>query len=454
MVVAFAYALALVTVYLLLTRFQYGLYSLAVLIPFIEMLPASPVPGINSVTVLVGLGLVLALTRERVFVPRALSLGPPIIALLVITLVSWAGVVVFGRVPGYDVLENLFTIKRWFTFILLYFIFLRIREPESVWGCLGAIWLGVALEALVAFYQYKTAFTGRLRGTIGGNQNDFGAFLALYMIVGIVLFLQERGKGRKIAIGAGLFLAGFGLVYSLSRGAYLTFVAAMVVFLYFRARRAAFVIGAVVGILVLVGVNLQALFPKAAVERVEATYEGRDMVYVPQLGMEIELSAASRIFYAQAALGMIKKSPIWGVGFGTFVHRVQRYLDPSIYSKRNVAHNMFLQITSEMGLLGLAAFLWIIVRAMRVGRWLYRYADRDTAARTLGVGLIAITVGLMVTNLFGNRFFNGMIVGYYFIIVALATRILMTRQEDVTAKDLEPQGGIDTWSRKPSTLPA
>jgi O-antigen ligase len=224
--------------------------------------------------------------------------------------------------------------------------------------------------------------------------------------------------------------------------------------LYFRARRAAWVIGAVVGFLVLVGVNLQVVFPKAAVERVEETYEGRDMVYVPQLGMELELSAASRVFYAQAALEMIKESPIWGVGFGTFIHRVQRYLDPSIYSKRNVAHNMFLQVTSEMGLLGLAAFLWIIVRAIRIGRWLYRYADRDTEARTLGVGLIAITVGLMVTNLFGNRFFNGMIVGYYFIIVALATRILMTLQEDATAKDLEPQGGIDTWSRKPSTLPA
>ena len=45
-------------------------------------------------------------------------------------------------------------------------------------------------------------------------------------------------------------------MYSLSRGAYVTFLAAMVVFMYFRTRRAAVVIGALVGFLVLLGVSV------------------------------------------------------------------------------------------------------------------------------------------------------------------------------------------------------
>jgi len=440
-VVVFAYCLGIATLFLLATRSRYGLYSLAVLIPFIEMLPASPIPGINSVTVLVGLAFFLALTRERVTVPRKLSLGLPIVALLVVVVLSWAGVVFLGDVQGYDAMDNLFTIKRWFTFMILYFVFLRVDDAEGIRDCLTAIWIGVALEAVVAFYQYKTAFTGRLRGTIGGNQNDFGAFLALYIAVGVILFLHNRATARKLAIGGGLFLVGFGLVYSLSRGAYLTFGAVMATFLYFRSRKLLFAMSGVIGFLLMLGVGLQAVLPQAAVKRVEATYEGPGMIYVPQLGIELEVSAASRIFYAVAAMEMIKESPIWGVGFGTFVHRVQKYLDPEVYGKRNVAHNMFLQVASEMGILGLGAFLWIMIRSTRVGLLLYQSSEPGGIRRDLGLALIAITVGLLVANLFGNRFFNGMIVGYYFIIVALATRSVMAISEEATEAIDEPQIG-------------
>lgn len=456
MVVIFANSLGLVTLILLLTRYEYGLCSLVILIPLVEMLPALPVPGVNGTTILIGLCLLLALSRERVQVPTNLALGPPIWMLLLVALFSWVVVVAVGRIPEYDALENLFTIKRWFTFILLYFIFLRVRDPEMIRTCLTCIWFGITLESVVAFYQYKTSFTGRLRGTIGGNQNDFGAFMALYMMVGIMLFMQTWMKKRKIIIAGGLILAGFGLIYSLSRGAYLTFIAGLVVFMYYRSKMMLFGLGVVLGLMLLLGFGIQWLLPEATVQRFQYTFEAPEeqMIFVPQLGRKLEVSAASRIFYAQAATEMFWESPIWGVGFGTFVHRVEKYLDPSLYGKRNVAHNMFLQIVSEMGILGLGAFLWIMIRSVRVGMTLLRMGPRGRLEWDLGVTLIAITSGLLVTNLFGNRFFNGMIIGYYFIIVALATRSVMaTREAHVTEKVPQPQGGVKAWARKPSPLP-
>jgi O-antigen ligase len=441
MVVIFSYSLGLVILLLLLTRYEYGLCSLAILMPFIEMLPSSPAPGINGTTILIGLAFFLALSRERVLVPRNLTLWPPIRLLLLVTLFSWVAVVVLGRIPEYDALENLFTIKRWFTFILLHFIFLRVRDRKMIGACLTCIWVGLALESVVAFYQYESSFTGRLRGTIGGNQNDFGTFMALYIIVGIMLFMQTRMNKRKIIIAGGIFLVGFGLVYSLSRGAYLTFMAALTIFMYYHSKKMLFGSGIVLGLVLLLGVGIQWLLPEAALQRFQYTFEAPEsqMIYVPQLGRELEVSAASRIFYAQAAVEMFWESPIWGVGFGTYIHRVEKYLDPALYGKRNVAHNMFLQIVSELGILGLGAFIWLMIRSVRVGMTLRLIANRGDVEWDLGVTLISITSGLLVANLFGNRFFNGMIIGYYFIIVALATRsVMVIREAPVTEKVPKP----------------
>ena len=69
-----------------------------------------------------------------------------------------------------------------------------------------------------------------------------------------------------------------------------------------------------------------------------------------------------RIHYQNVALKMIEKNPLLGVGFHQFSLRYPSYLpansDTSIY--HSAAHNIYLLIASESGLIALAAFLlWI-----------------------------------------------------------------------------------------------
>ncbi|MCX5706128.1 MAG: O-antigen ligase family protein, partial [Candidatus Omnitrophica bacterium] len=61
-------------------------------------------------------------------------------------------------------------------------------------------------------------------------------------------------------------------------------------------------------------------------------------------------STTMRLDYWRQAIEVIKSSPLTGVGLGNFNLPLSRY-----------AHNSYLQIWAEMGILGIASFLWLIL---------------------------------------------------------------------------------------------
>ena len=65
-------------------------------------------------------------------------------------------------------------------------------------------------------------------------------------------------------------------------------------------------------------------------------------------GINLSFSATSRIGYWQDTLRIIAARPIFGIGLGNFNLMQARY-----------AHNSYLQIWAEMGLVGLASIVWL-----------------------------------------------------------------------------------------------
>lgn len=115
------------------------------------------------------------------------------------------------------------------------------------------------------------------------------------------------------------------------------------------------------------------------------------------LGLDPRPSAArgaSRMLSMRAdfmvtGLRMIASAPVFGVGVGRYFEMSGQFMPPSIYwfYFHENAHNNFLQIGGELGLTGLAAFVWLLVAAaIRIGRGL----QADPEDRLLGVA----TVGL------------------------------------------------------------
>ena len=125
------------------------------------------------------------------------------------------------------------------------------------------------------------------------------------------------------------------------------------------------------------------------------------------LGLDPRPSAArtaSRMVSMRAdfmltGLRMIASAPIFGVGIGRYYDMSGRFMPPSIYwfYYHENAHNNFLQVAGELGLAGLAAFVWMLgVMAVRVARGLR--ADPDDRLLAGAAAAIAAFVTTWMTS--------------------------------------------------------
>jgi putative inorganic carbon (HCO3(-)) transporter len=109
-------------------------------------------------------------------------------------------------------------------------------------------------------------------------------------------------------------------------------------------------------------------------------------------------SIGERIFAWQTALVMIMDNPI-GIGLGMFRQIWPTYQPVS--AGLDAAHNLFLDIGVEMGVLGAIAFIWIVTDSVRIGIRLVRTSADPYVAR-LGLGILSGLAGYFVHALSGG----------------------------------------------------
>ena len=118
-------------------------------------------------------------------------------------------------------------------------------------------------------------------------------------------------------------------------------------------------------------------------------------------------SARVRILIWRGALDLTARHPILGVGLGNFEYAYPevRSVEEWQLSRRDVvddAHNEYLHMLVETGLLGLAAFFWFLFRAARSAGYLLRSPETREEALPLIAGL----AGLLLYAAFGFPFKN------------------------------------------------
>ena len=70
-------------------------------------------------------------------------------------------------------------------------------------------------------------------------------------------------------------------------------------------------------------------------------------------------SRAARVRLLNQGFEVFVDNPVTGIGAGQF----QNYNAPGTIEKWRVTHNVWLQVASELGIFGLLAFLFLVVRA-------------------------------------------------------------------------------------------
>ena len=221
--------------------------------------------------------------------------------------------------------------------------------------------LSSALLGIDGIYQYFTRkdfirhrpviFTSRIYATFP-TPNDFGCYLAsLIPFVIACFFAKFNSKPFRFLFICLFVLLFICLMLTVSRGAWLAFVASVLFMSLWIYYLGLFFLALVILIIV-----TQQFYPGLIKERLIHFFS-----FVDANGLTIDLGAIDRKIIWQTAWQMFMYSPFIGIGIGTFMFNFDKFVIKGYPYGVPYAHNCYLQMASEIGIIGLLSFLAILI---------------------------------------------------------------------------------------------
>ncbi|MBN2483734.1 MAG: O-antigen ligase family protein [Candidatus Omnitrophica bacterium] len=252
---------------------------------------------------------------------------------------------------------------------LPYFLFICIIQSKKQLKIITWIFLllGV-ITAVYGIYQFKFNLGIYDRGvrrivSFFDNPNALGISLALLIpfAMGLLVYGKYKARVRALILGF-LAILTAGVVISYSRSGFIGFIAAIFLFvaLFFKGEKK-IVAGVITVICLLIAIDF---FPSHA----KYTMWGR-LRTITRADSAEELDAG-RAETGKAGIKMMMENPLFGVGLGrfrgTYINMAATSDDVKVVSEHAlVAHNLYVQVGSQIGLVGLFLYLLFILSVFR-----------------------------------------------------------------------------------------
>jgi len=346
-----------------------------------------------------------------------------------------------GRVAG-DIKATLTEGFHWGEALMIYIIARDTLRTRRDWaGLITCFFVGASGEAFIGTVQSKLGL-GNLSFFVGGIARSFGTFgrpnsyagylemifplavtVALWALFALPVavrqwravhggslaeerqaFLPLLGLLMTLAGAGGTALAlGEGIILSLSRGAWFGVAAALLVMMFLAGQRwaigALIATGLMVAVLTLGGAGI---LPNRIQERIGSVGSSLILLDYDKVPItDANFAVKERMAYWFGGIRMAKDHPWQGVGLGNYGAEYDANYFTSPFMKSQVhAHNYYIHITAETGVIGLAAYLLLIGGVLATGVGAVRRTADDPFARALALGGVGIIVAVAVHNLF------------------------------------------------------
>jgi O-antigen ligase len=217
---------------------------------------------------------------------------------------------------------------------------------------LNTFFVSIVVAGIYAIYHFIFLSQGRAKGLTDTMRYGYGSAMMLLTLLSAILHKEKLGKWFNWKLAIPVFIIGFtGMYLTYTRGALLGFLCGLPFVLYFFNKKLGYVLGglAVLGVLGLVGVYLFG------------SGESNSRFLVNKNNS----SDVIRRSQWKAAIIATKEKPILGWGLSNFHSQLKRIktdydLDAKDYNDAH-SHNLFLEIASGTGLLGIFLFLgWVL----------------------------------------------------------------------------------------------
>lgn len=280
-----------------------------------------------------------------------------------------------------------------------------IKTPRQVLAMTGALTVSLLISSLYTIYQ-ATQGIARPSGFTG----DFfilAGQLSLLLPFFVVIAADSSKLYQKITLLLRLTVAfAIGaLVVNATRGAWLAFIGALTTFFAAWPRNRKKIFTGLIGMTVVLAVATVMLNPFLGDRNIRSIT--RDMG-----------SAGERLRIWEATLNMIGDHPLLGVGPGNYAQQYEQiYILPAARERKSQphAHNTILSVTSEMGLIGLGAFLGLFGYIIR---HYWRCLQRNSQSQSGAIAVLLATLGLQLHGLSDYPFLNfpTVIQTYWFLV--------------------------------------
>lgn len=280
------------------------------------------------------------------------------------------------------------------------------RDSGFVGPIMWALFLGGLVAAGWAIVLHRTTGRPAFLPELGQNAVGTTLLIALLTGLGLVLFGPIRRRG---SLALGLAIIAYGLIVTYTRGAWLGAAIGLLTLLILAGPR--YIWSGVAVVLLVAAIGFTAVRPEQA-----ALAQRVASIVNPSANLD-------RIYLAHAASAIFADHPFLGTGMHTFPFVYPQYRlqgDPTPPTVKPFAHNIFANMAAEGGILGLGAFVWILIQAA-VSGWRGLKAAVTPERRLAIATILATFVGMMVHQVFDGTLLSVHLgTGLWFAIAILA----------------------------------
>jgi putative inorganic carbon (HCO3(-)) transporter len=243
--------------------------------------------------------------------------------------------------------------------------------------------------------EVKNSLT-RITGTFG-QSNAFGRYLMLLIIFGVALY-PHLGRRLRLALGGILALSSVFLLLTYTRTALVGAVIGLLVVGLLQSKRV------LLGLVVL-GIAALLLVPQLSTRfsGLSATTTGSGNTLVWRLG------------YWTQVLPLANSNPVTGTGLNTTPYLTEQGKQP---------HNDFVRAYVETGLIGLGAYIAMLIALVALGIRAIRASPPRSFDRGVAVGYLGCAVAFVAVSVASNTLSDVVILWYLFAFAAAAAAIL------------------------------
>ncbi len=266
-------------------------------------------------------------------------------------------------------LRGFFYTMKYLEFFVVYFMAVNyVRDERQARRLLATVLVTCAISAMIGIAQIPSGervsapFEGKF-----GEPNTFGGYLVFMLALILGQALTAPGLPAPLGWAAFAGLLSLPLLYTLSRSSWLATIPMLLTLIILSRRRLILMVG--LGALVVLG---PLAFPKQVVERYDYTLNAKVDRGDYRIGnARLDTSTSARFdSWRQGFQGWTNR-PLFGYGVTGFA-----FMDAQ-----------FVRVLAETGLVGLAAFLWLLWRTWHVV-W-------DTHKRAAGTWYEGVTLGYL-----------------------------------------------------------